>query len=123
MLINVAPSTTGCRCANRCGRHCEVKKRVAEYIKTPLGARSPHAGGWPLKTLLLRDVPLHVHSARTDDFVAGEGQMLIRFMDNATPPMPGVSRTLPLPFANLEARAAGATIRQNHGITGARAPR
>src|SRR5262249_28370986 len=38
----------------------ELADRVTEYCTTPLGARSPHAGGWPLKTLAnLHEVAVH----------------------------------------------------------------
>jgi hypothetical protein len=101
-----------------------VQKRVAEYVKTPLGARSPHGGGWPLKTLSL-ETPLFVHSARTDDFVSAEGKMLNRFMEavssEAKERLHDPAR--PLPFANLQVSADGTTIRKNHGITGALAPK
>jgi hypothetical protein len=52
----------------------EVAKRVEEYYKTPLGARSPHAGGWPLKTLLpLGD--LYVHYAYCRDVGIAKGRL------------------------------------------------
>ena len=38
----------------------ELSDRVAEYYATPLGARSPHAGAWPLKTLAILS-SLYVH--------------------------------------------------------------
>lgn len=96
-----------------------VSKRVAEYHRTPLGARSPHAGGWFLKVLAdLRT--LHVHVARTDDFVEAERAMLRAFAAAASPEAVADLHDPdnPLPFANLDL----AGVRKRHGIEGARAP-
>jgi len=98
-----------------------LQGRVNAYYRTPLGARSPHAGGWPLKTLSVLPA-LWVHYAPCSDPAAAEQKMLAVFTD-------GVSSgtrsrlhnpSLPVPFANLE-RAKGE--RKQHGITGARARR
>jgi len=48
-----------------------LRSRVSQYYRTKLGARSPHAGGWPLKTLASLG-KLHVHTARCDDPKAAE---------------------------------------------------
>ena len=42
-----------------------VRKRIGQYYKTPLGARSPHAGGWFLKVLANLN-ELFVHCAASD---------------------------------------------------------
>jgi hypothetical protein len=92
-----------------------LKRRVREYYVTPLGARSPHAGGWPLKTLA---VPLYVHYAPTPRFVAAEQAMLDAFAAATS----AATRTRlhdparPIPFANLRWLGHG---RKRHGIDGA----
>jgi hypothetical protein len=98
-----------------------VAERVDAYYKTPLGARSPHAGGWFLKTLSPRP-PRWVHWASSDDPSASEDAMLRRFCASVT----RASRRLlldpshPFPFANLEWPPG---VRKRHGISGARASR
>lgn len=86
---------------------------------TPLGARSPHAGGWPLKTLAVLD-DLHVHYAYCDHVRDAERAMLDAFAAATSrrtrAALPG---EVALPFANL----VGGGRRQPHGITGAKAPR
>lgn len=98
-----------------------VGRRVRQYYSTALGARSPHAGGWFLKTLAnLED--LTVHYAAAADPAAAERALLQAFVDGADA---GRGYALhdpscPYPFANL----GGPTgVRKAHGITGARAPR
>jgi hypothetical protein len=98
-----------------------VRKRVAEYYRTTLGARSPHAGGWFLKVLgSLRSLDVHVHVARTDNFIDAEESMLRAFVAAVSPAgRAGLhDPDNALPFANLV--LAGA--RKQHGIEGATAP-
>jgi hypothetical protein len=98
-----------------------LRTRVGQYYRTSLGARSPHAGGWPLKTLTnLAD--LRVHYATCEDPGWAETKMLDAFTTQVPTAMrSGLSDPLlPLPFANLE---DGRGRRKDHGITGARAPR
>jgi hypothetical protein len=98
-----------------------VATRIAQYYATPLGARSPHAGGWFLKTL--SSLPdLHVHYAAADDTNGAEDLLIGAFVQNVDS---GTRHALadperPFPFANLEWPRG---IRKSHGITGARAPR
>ncbi len=95
-----------------------TSSRMAAYYRTPLGARSPHAGGWPLKTLsILAD--LHVHHAATHDPAAAEVGLAEAFMAAVSTEDTAriVDPDLPLPFANLRAPRGRA---QRHGITGAR---
>jgi hypothetical protein len=92
-----------------------LAKRVREYYVTPLGARSRHAGGWPLKTL---SVPLSVHYAPTPRFAPAEQRMLDAF---ATATSEATRARLhdwarPIPFANLRWLGHG---RKRHGIDGA----
>ena len=99
----------------------ELSDRVAEYYTTALGARSPHAGGWPLKTLATL-AELHVHYGYCSDYKTAETRMLDRFAKQLS----GDTRetlydsTFVMPFANLE---DGHGRRKRHGIKGARAPK
>lgn len=99
----------------------ELAKRVLEYYATALGARSPHAGGWPLKTLARLD-QLAVHYAYCDRVNEREGLMLSAFAANVAPEerraLHDAERVMP--FANLEHPPG---TRKRHGITGAKAPR
>lgn len=98
-----------------------VRRRVHQYYSTPLGARSPHAGGWFLKTLADLD-ELTVHYAAAADTAAAERALLQAFVDgvNNTGRKELYDPACPYPFANL----VGPTgVRKAHGITGAREPR
>jgi hypothetical protein len=99
----------------------ELSKRVAEYYATPLGARSPHAGGWPLKTLSILDEML-VHYAYCERVRDAERMMLDAFVQGMSPAarvqLHDSERVMP--FANLEFPPG---VRKRHGITGAKEPR
>jgi hypothetical protein len=98
-----------------------VERRVRQYYSTPLGARSPHAGGWFLKTLANLD-DLTVHYAAAADPPAAENALLQAFVDGVDGKCSCELHdpACPYPFANL----VGPTgVRKAHGITGARAPR
>jgi hypothetical protein len=56
----------------------EVSKRVGDYYSTPIGARSPHAGGWFLK-MLSNMAAVHVHYGYCVDVLTAEDAMLGRF--------------------------------------------
>jgi hypothetical protein len=95
-----------------------LRSRVRAYYSTPLGARRPHAGGWPLKTLSnLMD--LWVHYAACADPLEAEHEMLGAFQAEVSSSSRAALQDpdLPIPFANLE-WAKGQ--RKRHGITGAR---
>jgi hypothetical protein len=99
----------------------ELSKRVREYYGTPLGARGPHAGGWPLKTLSCLD-QLYVHFAYCGDVHHAEAACIAGFAEQASP-QARASLHDPvrvMPFANLEFPKGNA---KRHGIRGARAPR
>lgn len=99
----------------------ELAKRVGEYCSTPLGARGPHAGGWPLKTLVcLSD--LHVHYAYCEHVDRAEGACIGRFAEGVSQMTRSQLRDAVrvMPFANLEFPRG---TRKNHGIEGARAPK
>jgi hypothetical protein len=89
--------------------------RVHEYYITRLGARSPHAGGWPLKTLA---TSLYVHYAPAPSFAPAEQAMLDAFAgatsDETRARLHDSAR--PIPFANLRWLGHG---RKRHGIDGA----
>jgi hypothetical protein len=97
-----------------------LKSRVGQYYSTRLGARRPHAGGWPLKTLANLD-ELTVHYATTDAPVEAEHALMKAFAKSVD------REDLSLlhdpahayPYGNLD----GPDGRKAHGITGAREPR
>jgi hypothetical protein len=102
-------------------RQGEVARRVEEYYKTPLGARTPHAGGWPLKTLVsLND--LYVHYAYCRDVEIAEDACIRHFADHVSDTTRErlYDPVRVMPFANLEFPKGHS---KNHGIRGARAPR
>jgi hypothetical protein len=92
-----------------------LRQRVHEYYVTRLGARSPHAGGWPVKTLT---APLYVHYAPTLSFAAAEQTMLDAFAaaTSAETRARLHDPTRPIPYANLRWLGHG---RKRHGIDGA----
>lgn len=94
--------------------------RVSQYYRHRLGARAPHAGGWPLKLLAGTD-RVHVHTVHAPDPPRTERDLLAAFIA-AVPARvrAGLSDpAMPLPYANLD---NGAGVRKRHGIAGARAP-
>jgi hypothetical protein len=99
----------------------EVSNRVGEYYKTRLGARSPHAGGWFLKTLSnLAEV--RVNYGYCADVLEAEGEMLGCFAGAVSTTSRAAlhDRERVMPFANLEFPKG---LGKNHGIDGAKAPR
>jgi hypothetical protein len=103
------------------GKATTVSSRLDQYYSTPLGARTPHAGGYFLKTLSNLD-DLSVFYAECAEPVAAEDTMLATFCA-------GVSATAlkklhdpdrPFPFANLEWPHG---TRKRHGLKGAKAER
>jgi hypothetical protein len=61
-----------------------LRKRVGQYYRTQPGARSPHAGGWPVKCLAGLD-QFWVHFAVCDDVDTAERTMLAAFVSSVTP--------------------------------------
>jgi hypothetical protein len=98
-----------------------LRSRVGQYYSTPLGARSPHAGGWFVKALSTLD-DLWVHYAACADPATVEHQMLAAFSAAVTPSVAAVlpDPERPIPFANLEWPKRRY---KRHGIKGAKAPR
>jgi hypothetical protein len=98
-----------------------LAKRLGQYYLTALGARSPHAGGWFLKTLGV--LPgLHVHYAACADPANAEGEMLEAFRSSVSEQSRAAlyDPERPLPFANLEYPPR---VYKRHGIKGAKAAR
>lgn len=95
-----------------------LSDRVRQYYQTPLGARSPHAGGWFLKALT-SGPQRWVHWARAEDPDGAEDLMLKAFCagvgmkDRQALPDPDH----PFPFANLEWPRG---VRKRHGIANAK---
>jgi hypothetical protein len=98
-----------------------VSGRVRAYYRTRIGARKPHAGGWPLK-LLTNLEQLWVHYAPCESVADAETTMLRFFMANVSDGARSsvCDPELALPFANLQLTSG---VRKAHGITGAREPR
>ncbi len=94
-----------------------IRKRVQQYYRTPIGARSPHKGGWFLKMLADLDA-LWVHLATSAQPKDDEEAILGTFADG----MSGASLDAladpekPMPFANLQRRRGGP---KRHGIRNA----
>lgn len=102
------------------GKATSLASRARQYYATKLGARSPHAGGWPLKVLDgLEEMWVHWATHLMPELA--EQQALAAF----TGAVSEGSRSVlldprhPYPYANLE----GPGGRKQHGITGARLPR
>lgn len=80
-----------------------VRGRVADYYRTPLGDRAPHAGGHWIKTLSCLSDCL-VWSAATDDYDEAERELLDDFARTVSAAERRVLHdpALVLPFANLK---------------------
>ena len=102
-----------------------LRNRVSQFYRTRLGARSPHAWGWPLKCI--SDLSgVWVHFGQCTEVKAAELRMLETFMSALTPMARenALDPDLPLPFANLEFRDSAKRRRvKRHGISGAKAAR
>lgn len=97
-----------------------TQHRVDQFYRTLIGARAPHAGGWPVK--MLDSNSLWVHYGPSDDSAAAECAMIQHFVanlpDNVARAL--VDPTAPLPFANLTFPAGR---RKKHGLHGVKARR
>lgn len=102
------------------GKATGLNSRVSQYYTTRLGARSPHAGGWPLKVLSNLE-SLWVHWATSDMPELAEQKALAAFVHGISPGqrIGLVDPDHPYPYANLE----GPGGRKRHRIRGARASR
>jgi hypothetical protein len=99
----------------------ELPRRVQEFYETRLGDRSPHAGGWPVKTLGCLH-QLQVYYGYCEKVEEAERDALAAFAANVSEETRGSLRDAEriMPFANLEFPRG---VRKRHGIPGARAPR
>jgi hypothetical protein len=99
-----------------------LSERLGEFYGHRLGAKSPHKGGWPLKTLRVLD-KLWVHWAPTskDECADAENEMLRAFAAAVSPESKdGLYAPEPvMPFANLR---DGHYRRKRHRVTGATGP-
>lgn len=91
-----------------------VRKRVNQYYSTPIGHRSPHAGGWWLKTLQNLEA-LYVHYAAAESPKLAESRLLKSF---AAAVPTSVRATLHdteriAPFANVQVHSGA---RKKHGM-------
>lgn len=95
-----------------------LRRRVAGYYTTPLGARRPHAGGHFIKTLSILD-SLTVHYAETSKPGSIETAMIAGFVSNVSTAVKSalLDPQRPFPFANLEHPAG---TRKRHGLMGTR---
>ena len=95
-----------------------LRKRVADYYRTPIGARRPHAGGWFIKLIDPLSL-LSVWWSPTDDPIRAEQAMLFDFAArvdrNVRSPLPDPVNVMP--FANLEYPPG---TRKRHGLSGTR---
>lgn len=97
-----------------------VQKRVGQYYSTRIGQRSPHAGGWWLKTLSgLGD--LFVHFAPASDPNSMETALLSAFAESV--PLASVTNLHDAervaPFANVDVRPG---FRKRHGLANYKHP-
>jgi len=100
------------------GKATSLLERVSQYYGTPLGARSPHRGGYWLK-MLDEPRPHTVFYAATptvEGAKRAEACMLRHFLDHARAPVGHADAELPLPWANLEI-VQEKRLRRAHGIT------
>ena len=100
------------------GLATSLSTRLQAFYRTPIGARSPHSGGYFLK-LLSNLNQLWVHYAQCPDSELAEDGMLRRFCEHVSQDS---RRSLkdpvhPFPFANLEWPPG---TRKAHGLRGAR---
>jgi len=103
-----------------------LHNRLDQFYRTRPGARSPHAGGWPLKYVSELDACwVHLGPCATSTVNRAEFTFLAAFLASVSPQSraKAVDPTLPLPYANLEIRDADRRTRKRkaHGITGATA--
>jgi len=93
-----------------------VSSRVRQHFATRIGARAPHAGGWPIK--MMADIDrLWIHFASCDDPATTEQSLLRAFADGLPDDVvAGLhDRNVVIPFANLEVTKGR---RKAHGFRG-----
>jgi hypothetical protein len=89
--------------------------RVQQFYATAIGARAPHAGGWPVKMLHLDQ--LWVHNSECSDPNTAEQAMSDAFTAGLTDEARAalIDPLAAVPFANLMVPAGR---RKRHGLTG-----
>lgn len=99
-----------------------VRRRIEQFYRTEIGARAPHAGGWPVKMIDQVAAPLWVHYGATAASDRAEVEMVSRFVAGVSKQAAEnlVDPGAPLPFANL---AFPHGRRKRHGISGVKEPR
>ncbi|WP_447647246.1 hypothetical protein [Microbacterium forte] len=97
-----------------------VRARVTQYYNTKIGARAPHAGGWPIK--MLDQAALWVHFGPAQDPDAAEMIMIRHFEENVPLDTRAtlIDQRTALPFANLTHPRG---VRKRHGLAGVKASR
>jgi hypothetical protein len=98
-----------------------VQKRVGQYYATGIGKRSPHAGGWWLRTLAELE-NLYVHYAAASDPQKAETHLLSTFAASvpATVKEALHDNERIAPFANIDAQRG---LRKKHGLQGVKMSR
>lgn len=97
-----------------------LRTRVGQFYRTPLGDRGPHAGGHWLKTIAGLET-FHISWVETEDPSRMEDELLVAFADRLSTAARACLPDGPaLPFANVE---TAAKARKIHGISGATLPR
>jgi hypothetical protein len=101
-------------------RDGDLPHRVNEYYGTRIGAKSPHAGGWPLRALACLS-ELWVHYAYCRNVRDAEDDCIGYFAAHVSPETRARLRdpVRVMPFANLEFPKG---TRKDHGIGGGRGP-
>lgn len=96
-----------------------IRHRVHQFYATRIGARAPHAGGWPVK--MLDPSQLWVHFGATNSPASAEAAMVHHFVDGVRGDVRHslIDPTAPLPFANLTFPGGR---RKRHGFQGVKAP-
>lgn len=97
-----------------------VRKRINQFYKTDIGARAPHAGGWPVKMLQSDLLWVHYAAAKNDEDT--EAAMLEAFIAGVPTEarLDLVDPALPLPYANLQLSQG---VRKQHGFKDVKASR
>lgn len=93
-----------------------VRTRISQFYATAIGARAPHAGGWPIK-MLDDSAGLWAHFGLADDPDKVEAQMIRHFAEGVPREVRRslIDPSAPLPFANLTFPRGR---RKRHGIRG-----
>lgn len=96
-----------------------VRRRVTQFYATRIGARAPHAGGWPIK-MIDESIGIWIHYGATSVVERAESTMIQNFVDSVPREVRVslIDPSAPLPFANLEFPGGR---RKRHGIRGAKA--